>query len=91
MPSAGWFLTFMFLLSIGVMNKTFYCLASKDVKQVLVCADPPSKKELSTMLKAVMYSKAKLFQEPFRSSIPRTAKLVKKKRPDLDWMLSLMG
>ena len=79
------------ILLIGVMNKTFYCLASKDVKQVLVCADPPSKKELAAMLKAVMYSKAKLFQEPFRSSIPRTAKLVKKKRPDLDWMLSLMG
>ena len=77
-------------VDIGVMTKTYYCLASKDVKQVLLCADPPSRKELAAMLKAVMYSKAPLFQEPFKSGIPRTAKQIKKKKPALDWMLQLL-
>ena len=73
------------------MTKAYFCLESKDVKCVLPCADPPSRKELAAMVKAVMYRKAKLFSEPYKSSIARTAKLVKKKKPDLDWMLMLLA
>ena len=64
---------------IGVMNKEYYCLESKDPKRILPCADPLNRNELSVML-----TKAPLFPEPYKSSIKKTDEQCRKKKPALD-------
>ena len=54
------------------------------------CADPPKRKELAQILYKVMMNYPKL-GEPTDSGIKRTAKYIRKKPPQAQWMLLILS
>ena len=63
---------------------------SADVRTVKFCADPPKKKEMAKILYAVMCNYPRL-SEPADSGIRRTAKYIRKKPPQVQWMMLILS
>ena len=65
-------------------------MKSEDVHTVKFCADPPKKKDMAKILYAVMVNYRKL-GEPMDSGMRRTAKYIRKKPPQFNWMLLILS
>ena len=57
---------------------------------VKLCADPPSRKLLAKILQKTMMTCPDV-PEDIHSSFRRTAKLIKKNPPNVDWMVTVLG
>jgi hypothetical protein len=72
-------------LFTGIISQKYYCITSGQISRMLTCADKPSKREMSQILSNVMMKFPSTFGEPYDSGIKRTAKLIRRKKPDLEW------
>ena len=63
---------------------------SNDVLTVKFCVDPPKKKDLAKILYTVMNNYRRL-GEPMDSGMRRTAKYIRKKPPQAQWMLLVLS
>ena len=74
----------------GVQSKRYWALTSKEIRAVKFCADPPVRKEIAQILYNVMMNYRKL-GEPADSGMKRTAKYIRRKPPQAQWMLLILG
>ena len=75
---------------LGVKDKHYWCLRSSEVTTLKQCADPPSKKDLATILAGVMNNMNPL-GEPMDSGLRNTAQLILTKPPSIAWMITLLS
>ena len=75
----------------GIISGRYYCIQSEQIARLLPCADKPSRQELAEILKKAMLEFRGNFGEPYDSAIKRTAPLILKKKPDINWQLLLLA
>ena len=73
-----------------VRFKKAWCLNANEQVSIKPCADAPSKKELARILHTTMMNYRSL-GEPHDSGLRKTAKLILKKPPDVQWMLMILA
>ena len=73
-----------------VRKKRCWCINSEEGITVKPCADTPSKKELALILCQVM-TNYRSIGEPYDSGLKRTAKAIKRRPPNVDWMLMVLA
>ena len=74
----------------GVWTKKYWVMSSHEVVGYKMCADPPSKKQLSRILAGVLANYRSL-GEPTDSGMKRTAKQIRKRPPSTNWMLLVLS
>ena len=66
-------------------------MSSAQINTILPCADVPPRRELALILYEAMTKHPNRFGEPIDSGVKRTARLIKKKKPDPKWCLLLLA
>ena len=74
----------------GVWTKKYWVMSSHEVVGYKMCADPPSKKQLARILAGVLANYRSL-GEPIDSGMRRTAKQIRKRPPNTNWMLLVLS
>ena len=70
----------------GVLAKEFFLLRCEQVTNIRLCADPPPKQELAEMVADALLNCPDL-PEDVAEAVKATARLIKRKRPDVQWQL----
>ena len=75
---------------LGVKNGFYWCMRPEYVRTLKVCADPPSKAVLATMLAKIMLTYPNL-EQSLSDSVHHTAHLIVKKPPSVHWQIMVLS
>lgn len=77
--------------SLGIITGRYYCLNTNHFERYIPCADPPPRKVLAKLLSTIMYDFKSNCGEELDRMIKRTAKLIRKKKPQIEWQIMLLS